>query len=158
MTEEEKTEWQGFGQKPPESITTEMPKMRVNPDVGPSQRIKSLYGNFYPFKDQFMFYKEALVMVDDFGAGETFSWFFPETEVQYVLRGKAELTYSLGATSHTEQKTMTVEEGDCYIIPPAARVTFKVSPEGPLRRLEMVVPFPPRAWGMQRPEAIEQLR
>ena len=152
------TSWRDYAQKPPERITTEIPKMKVDPNDEPDKRIKTLTGNFYPHGDKFMFYREAVVMLDDFGAGETFSWFFPETEVQYVLRGRAEMTYSLGATSHTEQKTMTVEEGDCYIIPPASRITWKISPESPLRRLEVLMPFPPRAWGMQQPEAIEKLK
>ncbi len=81
-----------------------------------------------------------------------------EPEVQYVLRGKAKVTYSLGATSHTEQKSMQLQEGDCYIIPAGARVTWKVSPEGPLRRLQIVMPFPEQAFGMLRPEAVENLK
>jgi len=154
---ETKPSWRDFSQQDPEPLTTEIPKMNISPDHEPDKRIKTLFGNFYSHGDKFMFYKEALVMLDDFGAGETFSWFFPETEVQVVLKGKAEMTYSCGATSHTEQKTMHVEEGDVYIIPPATRVTWKVAPGAPLRRLDVLMPFPKRAWGAQRPERIDLL-
>lgn len=142
----------------PERISTEIPMIKIDLTQDPDQKIKTVSGNFYPNTVQTIFWEEALVTVEDFGAGETFSWFFPEPEVQYILRGKAEMTYSLGATSHTEQKTVTVEEGDCYIIPAAARITWKVSPEGPLRKFAVIMPFPQRAFGQRRPEAVEKLR
>lgn len=142
----------------PERITTEIPVIKIDPTQDPDQKIKTVSGNFYPNTAQTMFREEGLVSVEDFGAGETITWFFPEPEVQYILRGKAEMTYSLGATSHTEQKTVTIEEGDCYIIPAAARLTFKVSPEGPLRKFCVIMPFPQRAFGMRKPDAVEKLR
>jgi len=140
-----------------ERITTEIPFIKVNPDEAPDQKIRTVSGDIYPNTKQTMFWEEALVSVEDFPAGETVSWFFPEPEVQYILRGKAELTYSLGATSHTEQKQITVKEGDCYIIPAAARLTWNVDPGGPLRKFCVVMPFPQRAFGFRRPEAVEQL-
>ena len=158
MAPETKPSWQDFSQQSPETLTTEIPKINISPDHEPDKRIKTLFGNFYSHGDKFMFYKEALVMLDDFGAGETFSWFFPETEVQYVLKGKAEMTYSCGAASHTEQKTMQVEAGDVYIIPPGTRVTWKVAPGEPFRHLDVLMPFPKRAWGAQRPEGIDILK
>jgi uncharacterized cupin superfamily protein len=142
----------------PERITTEIPIIRINPDQPPNQKIKSVSGNFYPNTDQTMTYEEALVTMEDFGAGEEISWFFPEPEIQYILRGKAEMTYSLGATSHTETKKATVQAGDCYIIPAGARCHWKVSPESPLRKFCVIMPFPQRAFGMRKPEAVEKLR
>jgi len=142
----------------PERITTEIPIMRVNLNQSPDQKIKTISGNFYPNTEQTMTYEEAYVSVEDFGAGEDFSWFFPEPEIQYILKGKAEMTYSLGATSHTETKTVMLQEGDCYIIPAAARCRWKVDPAGPLRKFVVMMPFPQRAFGMRKPEAVEKLR
>ena len=142
----------------PEPITTEIPMIRIDLDQSPSEKIKTLSGNFYPNTDQTMAYEEALVTVEDFGAGEEISWFFPEPEIQYIVKGKAEMTYSLGATSHTETKTVTVQEGDCYILPAAARCHWKVAPESPLRKFCVIMPFPQRAFGMRRPETVEKLR
>jgi mannose-6-phosphate isomerase-like protein (cupin superfamily) len=142
----------------PERVTTEIPIIKIDPNQPPDQKIKSVSGNFYPNTDQTMFYEEALVTVEDFGAGEEISWFFPEPEVQYILKGRAEMTYSLGATSHTETKTVTVQEGDCYIIPAGARCRWKVTPESPLRKFCVLMPFPQRAFGMRKAEAVEKLR
>jgi mannose-6-phosphate isomerase-like protein (cupin superfamily) len=105
-----------------------------------------------------MYWDEGLVSVEDFGAGETITWMFAEPEVQYILRGKAEMTYSTGATSHTEEKTVQIQEGDCYIIPAGARLTWKVNPESPIRRFCVIMPFPRRAFGHRKPHAIEKLR
>ncbi len=142
----------------PERITTEIPFIKIDPNEDPDTKIKTVGGNFYPNSKQTMFWDEALVSLEDFGAGETFTWFFPEPEVQYIMRGSAEMTYSMGATSHTEEKTVQIKEGDCYIIPAAARVTFKVAPEGPLRKFCVIMPFPQRAFGMRKPEAMEKLK
>ncbi|MFC2032466.1 hypothetical protein ACFLUS_03770, partial [Chloroflexota bacterium] len=70
----------------------------------------------------------------------------------------AEMTYSMGATSHTETKTVKIKEGDCYIIPAACRITWKVAPGVPLRKFCVLMPFPQRAFGMRRPESVEKLK
>jgi hypothetical protein len=41
--------------------------------------------------------------------------------------GNAEMSYSLGATSHTETKSVTLEEGDCDNILAFARCHWKVA-------------------------------
>ena len=141
-----------------ERITTEIPVIKIDPNQDPDQKIKTLSGNFYPNTKQTMFWEEGLVSLEDFGAGETITWFFPEAELQYIMKGEAEVTYSLGATSHTEEKKMTVKEGDCYIIPAAARLTFKVAPGSALRKFCVIMPFPQRAFGMRNPDAVEKLK
>ena len=142
-----------------ERITNELPVIKIDPTQDPDQKVKTVSGNFYPNTEQTMFWEEGVVSVEDFGAGETISWFFPEPEVQYILKGEAELTYSMGSTSHTETKTITIKEGDCYIIPAAARLTFKVAPGAPLRKFCVLMPFPQRAvFGGRKPEAVEKLR
>ena len=141
-----------------ERITTEIPIIKIDPNEDPDQKIKAVSGNFYPNTKQTMFWEEGLVSLEDFGAGETVSWFFPEPELQYIMRGKAEMTYSMGATSHTEEKTVNIKEGDCYIIPASARVTWKIDPSGPLRKFCVIMPFPQRAFGFRKPEAVEKLK
>lgn len=138
-------------------ITTEIPMIHIDPNENPDQKIKTVSGNFYPNTKETMFWDEALVSIEDFGAGETLSWFFPEPEVQYIIRGKAEMVYSLGATSHTEQKVVTIQEGDCYIIPAGARLTWKIDSDSPLRKFCVLMPFPQRAFGFRLPEAVEKL-
>ena len=129
-----------------ERITTEIPIIKIDPDAdGPDFKMETLTGNIYPFSKQTMTYEEALVSLEDFGAGETFTWFYAEPEVQYILKGKAKMTYSLGGTSHTERITVEIGPGDCYIIPTAARITWEVDPSGPLRKFCVLMPFYQRA-------------
>ncbi len=78
--------------------------------------------------------------VEDFAAGATVFRYFTRDEVDYVLQGKAEMVYSLAGTSHTEQKTMTAEAGEAYVIPWGARVTWKVVPGSRFRRVSTSIP------------------
>ncbi len=119
---------------------TEIPKRKLDPDAPTKYIIETAYGNTYmgagvPSPD-------ATVGIEDFGAGETIRWRFWHPEVHYILKGKAEVTYTLPAW-HDEVKTMTVEAKDCYVIPRGAELEWKVSPEGPLRKLCVVMPQEP---------------
>ena len=153
--------WSGYwkGKTPLEPILTEIPKKNIyeNLKFKPKVKAKTLGGNIYAYGPETnMRYANATVSMEDFGAGETMYWAFPlDNEVHLILKGKAELTYSLEGTNHTEEKKMTVEEGDVYIIPRGARMTWKVDPSGPLRKLCVTIPglvVPER-----RPEAVEEL-
>ena len=145
------------GKIPLEPILTEIPKMKVDPDMEPQKKVKTIWGNLYIFPQARMAYANGTVSIEDFGAGETITWVFPhDTQVHYILRGKAEVTYTLESTNHTDKKKMIVEEGDVYIIPRGARVTWKVSPGGPLRKMCVYIPGLPEA--QLRPEAVEDLR
>ena len=81
--------------------------------------------------------------IEDFPAGSGFFWFFPYDEMHYVVDGEADLTYSLGATSHTLVKKAHIAPGDWYIAPMASRVTWNVSPKGRLRIMSVVLPGVP---------------
>ena len=138
--------WAGYwkGKTPLDPILTEIPKknMYENLKYKPKLKIKTVGGNIYAYGPETnMRYANGTVSMEDFGAGETIFWAFPlDSEVHIVLKGKAKLTYSLVGTNHTEEKTMDLEEGDVYIIPRGARMTWKVDPSGPLRRLCILMP------------------
>ena len=141
-----------------EYIGTEIPIMKIDINAEPDMKVKSKNGNIYNFAKQTMACAEGVALLEDFGAGETMTWFFPEPELMYVLKGKAEMTYSVAATSHAETKTVNIEAGDCYIIPSGGHVTWKVAPGSPLRRLCVVMPFPQRAIGLRPASAVEKLK
>ena len=58
------------------------------------------------------------------------------------MDGRAEMTYLMPATRFSEETTVVVEKGDCYIIPAGAEIYWKVDPAGPLRRLNVIMPGP----------------
>ena len=141
-------------------ILFEIPKKNMKEllESSPAKKIKTLSGNIYAYGPEAGFrYANGAAVMEDFGAGETIFWAFPlDNEVHIILKGKAEVTYSLEGTNHTEEKKMIVEEGDIYLIPRGARMTWRIDPNGPLRKLCIVMP----AWGQpeRRPEAVEELK
>ncbi len=82
---------------------------------------------------------EASVSRLDYAAGSIRKWFFDFSEVQYILGGKAEITYRL-APLYIEEKNFTAEAGDVYVIPKGAIMQFKVDPSGPYKILCIVMP------------------
>ena len=82
--------------------------------------------------------------MENFPAGKTSHWVFWYDEIHYIQEGKAEMTYTLAQTRHTVAKTVTVQKGDCYIIPAGADITWKVDPSGPLKKFCVVMPAPYR--------------
>jgi hypothetical protein len=152
-----------------ETNQREIQKIRIEPDIGPSIKIKSVTGNFYGYgPESVIFTPSSGAGLEDFGAGETVTWFFPTDEWHYILRGEAEVTYSLAATSHTEEKTMHISPGDLYFIPAGARLTWKVAPASNLVHFFVVLtvtipmtllPCVPTTLTLHRqPEAIEKLK
>lgn len=77
--------------------------------------------------------------VEDFRPGDEVEWNFFHDEVQYILKGKAEITYSLPPVHRKWYKT-SAEEGSVYLIPRGARVKFKVIGDDPYRHLFVVMP------------------
>jgi hypothetical protein len=77
--------------------------------------------------------------VEDFRPGDEVEWNFFHDEVQYILKGKAEITYSLPPIHRKWYKT-SAEEGSVYLIPRGARVKFKVIGNDPYRHLFVVMP------------------
>ena len=77
--------------------------------------------------------------VEDFRPGDEVDWSFFHDEVQYITKGKAELTYSLPPLHRRWYKT-TAEVGSIYLIPRGARVKFKVIGDEPYRHLFVIMP------------------
>ncbi|MFC2031841.1 cupin domain-containing protein [Chloroflexota bacterium] len=143
--------WYGYhfnkADKTPEPILTEMPFMKFYPDQEPDIRVDTLSGAYlqYKYVKNMVLTANGMAGLIAFPAGETMFWFFPNEELHYIVKGTAKITYSLAGTSHTEQKTFTVEPGDCYLVPRGARVTWEVGPDEPLKHLDFLmpgVPFP----------------
>jgi ethanolamine utilization protein EutQ (cupin superfamily) len=123
-------------------ILTEMPKIKIEVKSKPHVKAKTLNGNLY-FRGESIRVPQAWVVMEDFAAGDVVRWNFFYDEIHYILRGKAEVTYSLASTTYTEQKKMTAEAGDCYLIPRGASVEWKVDPSGPYQKLCVIMPCPP---------------
>ena len=121
-------------------IPNEIIKKKIDADTPPTHVFETEFGNLYMGVN--VPSPEALVAIEDFAAGDTLRWRFWHTEVHFILKGKAEITYTLGPW-HDEKKTFSIEAGDCYVIPRAAELEFKVSPEGPLRKFCVVMPKDP---------------
>jgi len=81
----------------------------------------------------------ATTGVEDFRPGDEVEWSFYHDEVQYILKGKAEISYSLPPMHRRWYKT-SAEEGCIYLIPRGARVKFKVIGNDPYRHLFVVMP------------------
>ncbi len=151
--------WPGYcfnkAEKAPEPVLTEIPFMKFDPDQKPDLRVETQSGVFLAFTKNYIRMANGRSGLEDFLPGETMFWFFPHEEIQYIVKGRAEMTYSLAGTSHTEQKTMTVEPGDCYLIPRGARVTWKVAPGDPLRHLFFIMPGTPPT--QRKPERAKEI-
>lgn len=81
----------------------------------------------------------ATTGVEDFRSGDEVEWSFYHDEVQYILKGKAEITYSLPPL-HRRWYQTEASEGCVYLIPRGARVKFKVIGDEPYRHLFVVMP------------------
>ncbi|MFC2031839.1 cupin domain-containing protein [Chloroflexota bacterium] len=153
--------WHGycFGRldKVKDPILTEMPFMKFDPDQEPEVRVESVSGAYEGYRKNMIHSANGICGLIQFSPGETLFWFFPNEELHYIVKGKAEVTYSLAGTSHTEQKTMTVEPGNCYIVPRGARVTWKVAPGDPLRHLDFIMPGTP-TFTERNPDKVVELK
>ena len=151
--------WPGYymGKNLPEPALTEIPKIKIDPSQEPDIRIETLSGNFYPYTTtNLLLCANGVVDMEDFGAGETITWMFPYDEFHWIAKGKAKMTYSLAGTSHTEQKTVEVKEGDIYLLPLGSRATWQVDPSGPLRKICVVMPS--TAGSTRRPDKVHKLK
>jgi mannose-6-phosphate isomerase-like protein (cupin superfamily) len=113
-------------------------KTNISPDARPNRRLKTLWGNAYLYPGA-IGTQSSFSAIEHFAPGETVSWSFMGDEWHYILKGEAEVTYSLGATLHTEERRMQVKKGDLYLIPAGARLTWKVAPGEPLLHLCVVI-------------------
>ena len=77
--------------------------------------------------------------LEDFLPGTEMKWAFWHDEVQLVVSGKAEVTYSL-PPSHAKTRTAVLSEGDCYLILRGTFAKFKVISDGPFRHFAVIMP------------------
>jgi len=137
----------------------EIRKVRLDPDIGPIVKIKSLSGNIGNYGPESLIFGQGVGGgLEDFMPGEEISWSFVAGEFHYILRGEADITYSLASTSHTERKTMHAAPGDFYYIPPGARLKFKIAPGENYVHLSMsgsTLPGSGQELPQRRPGAIE---
>lgn len=89
-----------------------------------------------------VFHPEGAMAVEDFLEGETCRWAFFHAEFQYIIKGKAKMTYTL-APWHDDVKSIIVGTGDAYMIPTGADITWEVFPGAPFRKLCVTMPAEP---------------
>ncbi|MFC2032439.1 cupin domain-containing protein [Chloroflexota bacterium] len=151
--------WPGYymGKELAEPVLTDIPKVKIyQPEHEPDLKIETVSGNFYPHLEPAIRTANGSISLEDFGAGEAITWMFPYDEFHWIIKGKAEMIYSLAGTSHTEQKTVHIEEGDIYLLPLGSRVTWKVDPSGPLRKICVVIPGVARS--TKQPDKVHKLK
>ena len=118
----------------------ELLKVKVDPESGPTRLTKTERGNLGGSPpDRTIYHPEGIMSIEDFFAGDIIQWSFHHAEFQYILKGNAELVYTLPPW-HDEKKTMTVSTGDAFLIPKGADVTFSIGSGAPLRKLCVVMP------------------
>jgi len=82
------------------------------------------------------------IAVEDFGSGQTFKWSYWHDEVHYIIKGKAEITFSMPPFHEKEEKVIA-ETGDAYMIYKGESLTFKVISSEPYRHLCIIMPAIP---------------
>lgn len=117
----------------------EIAKVHIDRHAPQTRRIVTLRGNLYPIGKPLVT-PYGTGAVEDFGSGETVRWQFWHAEAHYILDGTAEVRYSLPPW-FDEEKRMTVEAGDLYIIPPGADLRWTVTSPAPLRKLCIILPL-----------------
>tara|TARA_Y100000310_G_scaffold205596_1_gene205968 strand:+ start:11 stop:490 length:480 start_codon:yes stop_codon:yes gene_type:complete len=82
---------------------------------------------------------QALVGIENFLPGSTIHWAFWHDEVQYILQGQAEITYTL-VPNHNKVNKILVDKGQACLILSGTRATFKVLSEEPYTHLSVIMP------------------
>ena len=144
-------------QKMLEPIGDQVPIMKIDAGEEPDVKVKTVGGNLYLHTSgNLIASTNGIVRMEDIGAGETVSFTFPYDEFRWILAGKAEMTYSLAGTAHTDLKSLSLEPGNICLCPLGARVTWKVSPEAPLR--QVCVRMPGTGMAEVRADSFEALK
>jgi hypothetical protein len=123
---------------------TEIAKIRISPEAGVDRRLKVPAGVFSPMMKLYwsgpaIRTPEASISREDSPAGSIIRWFFDYTVVQFILGGRAEITYRLPPL-YLEEKTFTAGVWDAYVIPKGTSVEFKIDPSGPYKKLCVIIP------------------
>lgn len=82
---------------------------------------------------------QALVGIEDFLPGSVVHWAFWHDEVQYIIQGQAEITYTL-PPNHRKVNTIVVGKGQTYLVLNGTRATFKILSKEPYTHLFVVMP------------------
>lgn len=82
---------------------------------------------------------QALIGVEDFLPETTTNWVFWHDEVQYIIRGEAEVTYTL-VPNHAKVNTVRIGPGQVYLILSGTRASFKVTSKEPYTHLAVIMP------------------
>jgi len=82
------------------------------------------------------------MVIEDFEPGQEITWWFWHDEIHYIIKGKAEVTYSLPGL-HLKKERATIEAGDAYLIYRGERITWKVVSKEPYRKFCVVMPAIP---------------
>ncbi len=125
-----------------ERILDVLPKIHVDPN---DKFIEThTFRGSWSVHSDLIWKPEALVALEAFPAGKVTKYTFWHDEVQYIVSGRAELTYCLPITRFSVKKTIKVVPGDAYVIPCGADVEFDVDAAGPLVRFCVAMPGPAR--------------
>lgn len=109
-------------------------------DDNEMKTIKTVRGNLY--MKRLIREPAGHVTVEDFASGDTVTWSFHHTEIHYVIKGKAEVKYSMPPL-HLKEESTTVEKGDIYMIYSGEQITWKVISDEPYRHLCIIMPAIP---------------
>lgn len=132
----------------------EIVKVKVDPDADITIVVHTERGDLeYPPFDSLISHPEGDMVIEDFPAGRTTRWCFWHAEFQYILKGTAEMTYTL-LPYHDEVKTMIAGPGDAYLVPKGADITWKVLPGDGFRKLCVTMPADP-AYRLKGPRRME---
>ena len=126
-----------------EPIVSEIPKFNINDDdLGPEKAVvMPKFGTTHYFMNSGIRTTNALVAFEEYEEGKTMRWVSHSDGVAIVMKGEAEITYSLLGTHYTEIKKMTVKVGDVYVIPNAAYLEWKIAPGSRYRHLYIRMPY-----------------
>jgi mannose-6-phosphate isomerase-like protein (cupin superfamily) len=134
-----KEEGEKMGTRLPITAIDKIPVVKIDLEAKVEKFYELREGKAYRLEGG-LFDPLATCCIEDFGPGETFGpWSFWHDELQWITKGKAEITYTLPPW-HDEEKHMTCEAGDVYAIPCGARLTFKVVSKEPYRHFSVIMP------------------
>ena len=121
----------------------EILKVHVDPDVKPANLIETPHGSFAEFPPEVnIIHPEGTMVLEDSYPSKDKRWSFFHAEFHYILKGEAEITYTLPPW-HDEEKTITVKAGDAYLIPKGADFKWNIYPGEPLRKMCVTMPAEP---------------
>jgi mannose-6-phosphate isomerase-like protein (cupin superfamily) len=81
----------------------------------------------------------GVIAFESFAPGDTVNWAFFHAETHVVLRGEAEITYTL-PPNHNKIKTATARAGMAYLILNGTRARFRVTSAEPYVHVCVIMP------------------